>query len=482
MSSSQNLKIPLQEISSVTNGFAEANIIRKGGYGLVYRGQSEQHGMLAIKRLNRVCIGDNEYGMEVTLLSKYKHENLASLIGFCEEDGEKILVYKYEANQSLDKFLRSKDLSWMRHLQICLSAARGLRYLHNETGSKHRLIHGDIKSSNILLDENWKAKISDFGLSKIALIDSANSVIFTGPNGTPGYVDPQILNGGITQKSDVYSFGVVLYEVLFGKLVAVPGYLGDSPFTVKMAKKHYLMETLHMMIDPDLRNEMTSDSLRTFSTITYQCLEECTEDRPTMSLVVEALEKALFYQQVSFCYTFGPSFSHLWFHNSCFFGRNPSGYLYDVYISTSRVETKHFVDCLCDALKQGGLSTYKDNSKRLSVIKESRYFLIIFSKNFGANDWNLDEVVEIIECVKKRGNFVTSVYWDVRPSDVRGQTGYFGEAMSKYDTHPRMKVWKSALVEATKVPCFIQSDDRPCEALAEQVAARITLESCISSN
>ncbi|KAJ0680412.1 putative protein kinase RLK-Pelle-CrRLK1L-1 family [Helianthus annuus] len=392
--------------------------------------------MLAIKRLNRVHIGDNEYGMEVTLLSKYKHENLASLIGFCEEDGEKILVYKYEANQSLDKFLRSKDLSWMRHLQICLSAARGLRYLHNETGSKHRLIHGDIKSSNILLDENWKAKISDFGLSKIALIDSANSVIFTGPNGTPGYVDPQILYGGITQKSDVYSFGVLLYEVLFGKLVAVLGYLGDSRFTIKMTKKHYLMETLHMMIDPDLRNEMNSDSLRTFSTIAYQCLEGRIEDRPTMSFVVEALEKAFFYQQES------------------------SEYLYDVYISTSGVETEYFVDCLCDALKQGGLSTYKDKSKRLSVIKESRYFLIIFSKNFGANDWNLDEVVEIIECVKKTGNFVASVYWDLRPSDVRGQTGYFGEAMSKYDTHPRMKVWRSALVEATKVPCFILSDDR----------------------
>ncbi|KAM0060450.1 putative protein kinase RLK-Pelle-CrRLK1L-1 family [Helianthus debilis subsp. tardiflorus] len=401
----------------------------------MYRGESEQHGMLAVKRFNCVRIGNHEYGMEVTLLSKYKHENLASLIGFCEEDGEKILVYKYEANQSLGKFLRSKDLSWMRRLQICLSAAHGLRYLHNETRSEHGLIHGDIKSSNILLDENWKAKISDFGLSKIALIDSANSVIFTGPGRTPGYVDPQILYGRITQKSDVYSFGVVLYEILFGKCVAVLGYLGDSRFTVKMAKKHYLMETLHMMIDPDLRNEMNSDSLRTFSTIAYQCLEERIEDRPTMSLVVEALEKALFYQE-------------------------SSEYLYDVYISTSGVETEYFVDSLCDALKQGGLSTYKDKSKRLPVIKESRYFLIIFSKNFGANDRNLDEVVEIIECVKKRGNSVTSVYWDVRPSDVRGQTGYFGEAMSKYDTHPRMKVWRSALIEATKVPCFIQSDDR----------------------
>jgi serine/threonine protein kinase len=105
MSSSQNLKIPLQEILLATNGFAEENKIGTGGYGPVYRGQSEQHGMLAVKRLNRMHgQGDHEYGMEVTLLSKYKHENLVSLIGFCGEDGEKILVYKHEANGSLDMF------------------------------------------------------------------------------------------------------------------------------------------------------------------------------------------------------------------------------------------------------------------------------------------------------------------------------------------------------------------------------------------
>ncbi|KAJ0436790.1 putative protein kinase RLK-Pelle-CrRLK1L-1 family [Helianthus annuus] len=312
MSSSDNFKMPLQEIRSATNEFAEANIIGKGGFGTVYQGQSIQHGLLAIKRLDPVFgQGVHEYGMEVTLLSKYKHENLVSLIGFCAEHGEKILVYKYEANHSLDKFLHSKDLSWMRRLQICLGAARGLRYLHNETGSEHGVIHRDIKSSNILLDENWNAKISDFGLSKIALTNSADSVVFTSPCGTRGYVDPQILYGGITQKSDVYSFGVVLYEVLFGKLVAIPipEYLVDGRFTVEMAKKHYEEKTLHMMIDPDLRNEMNSDSLSTFSTIAYQCLNNHTKDRPTMSSVVDALEKALDYQQGRTRKSFGLSSS-----------------------------------------------------------------------------------------------------------------------------------------------------------------------------
>ncbi|KAJ0680425.1 putative protein kinase RLK-Pelle-CrRLK1L-1 family [Helianthus annuus] len=310
MSSSDKLKIPLQEILSATNGFDKANIIGGGGYGPVYRGQSKQHGRLAIKRLIRRPRGqgEHEYGMEVSLLSKYKHENLVSLIGFCGDNGEKILVYKYEPNGSLDKALRGKDLSWMRRLEICVGAATGLRYLHNETGG---VIHRDIKSSNILLDEDWNAKISDFGLSKIALTNSADSVVFTIPCGTPGYVDPQILYGGITQKSDVYSFGVVLYEVLFGKPVANPESPSDSCFTINIAKKHYEEETLHMMIDPVLRNEMDSKSLRTFSTIAYQCLKERTDDRPTMSLVVEALEKALYYEKVSFYLHILPNFQRI---------------------------------------------------------------------------------------------------------------------------------------------------------------------------
>ncbi|KAM0060460.1 putative protein kinase RLK-Pelle-CrRLK1L-1 family [Helianthus debilis subsp. tardiflorus] len=296
MSSSDKLKIPLQEIFSATNGFAEANIIGRGGYGPVYRGQSGQHGRIAIKRLNLGSRqGEHEYGMEVSLLSKFKHKNLVSLIGFCGEGGEKILVYKYEPNGSLDKVLGKKYLSWMRRLRICVGAATGLRYLHNEIGSGHGVIHRDIKSSNILLDQNWKAKISDFGLSKILLTNSADSGAFSLPCGTLGYVDPQILNGEmITQKSDVYSFGVVLFEVLFGKLV------GGGRFTVAVAKKHYAENTLHMMIDPDLENDIDSYSLSAFSTIAYKCLRTHIKDRPTMSLVVEALEKALSYHKVRF--------------------------------------------------------------------------------------------------------------------------------------------------------------------------------------
>ncbi|KAJ0680433.1 putative protein kinase RLK-Pelle-CrRLK1L-1 family [Helianthus annuus] len=467
MPSSENFKMPLQEIRSATNEFAVANVIGKGGFGTVYRGQSIQHGLLAIKRLDPVLgQGVREYGMEVSLLSKYKHENLVSLIGFCGDNGEKILVYKYEPNGSLDKALCKKDLSWMRRLEICIGAAKGLSFLHNETGSEHGVIHRDIKSSNILLDENWNAKISDFGLSKIALTTSADSVVFTIPCGTPGYVDPQILYGGITQKSDVYSFGVVLYEVLFGKLVAIPQYdLVDGRFTVNMAKKHYEEKTLHMMIDPDLRNEMNSDSLSTFSTIAYQCTNNYTKDRPTMSSVVDALEKALGYQQRRTRKSFGLS---------------SNGFLHDVYISFRDQTSGAYVDRLCEVLEREGLSTYKDNirtSRREAVlrsaIKQSRSFIIIFSKNFSCNSWNLEEVAEILECVKERRNVVIPVFCDVYPSEVREQKGFFGVAMSKYDIHPNIRVWRDALVEATNVPGLEESDFRFWEDLAKEAAARI---------
>ena len=231
MSSSKNLKIPLQDILSATNKYAESNVIAKGGFGNVYRGQSKQHANLAIKQLDRLRgQGDRQYGVEVQLLSKYKHENLVTLVGFCEHGHEKILVYKFEANGSLDKFLPKKDLTWMLCLQICLDAAHGLRYLHDGIG-----------------DEN--------------------------PCGTPGYVDPVYYRGELTQKSDVYSFGVVLFEVLFGKVVSIQKNVSKHNSFAEMAQNHYERNTLDDLIHPDLRNQMNPDSLIKYSSIAYECLK-----------------------------------------------------------------------------------------------------------------------------------------------------------------------------------------------------------------
>ncbi|KAJ9554326.1 hypothetical protein OSB04_018371 [Centaurea solstitialis] len=295
----RHLQIPLRCIISATNNFDRKNLIGWGGFGLVYKGQSEQFGTIAVKRLNNKTAsgqGELEFMKEIALLSAYEHENLVSLIRFCDEEGEKILVYKHESNGSLDKVLESKDLDWIRRLRICLDAAKGLKYLHDDVGTQHRVLHCDIKSSNILLDENWKAKISDFGLSKIGPANVKHTFIICNACGTPGYIDPEYHETGIlTQKSDVYSFGVVLFEVLCGRQ-GVRRHGDHHEFLFKLVESHYPLGTLNVIIDLDLLKQMKPTSKDTFSTIAYQCLERRREDRPTMSQVVEQLQKALDYQ------------------------------------------------------------------------------------------------------------------------------------------------------------------------------------------
>ncbi|KAL4565123.1 hypothetical protein LXL04_029208 [Taraxacum kok-saghyz] len=213
----EHLKITLEAIKSATNNFAAENCIGRGGFGNVYKGEiihSKGQSMVAIKRLDRAFgQGNPEFWKEITMLSLYKHENLVHLLGFCDENDEKILVYEYAPKKSLDLYLSSNDLTWTQRLKICIGVARGLSYLHSPD-TQVRVLHRDIKSSNILLDENWNAKISDFGLSKFAHANKF-TFLFTSAVGTVGYCDPLYAETGfLTKESDIYSFGVVLYEML----------------------------------------------------------------------------------------------------------------------------------------------------------------------------------------------------------------------------------------------------------------------------
>ncbi|PWA56267.1 jacalin-like lectin domain-containing protein [Artemisia annua] len=222
------LKLPLDDIKSATNNFSSENNIGKGGFGLVYKGQLPPSGtMVAVKRLDSKISGQGqtEFLKEIFMLARYKHDNIVSLFGFSDEDGEKVLVYKHEDNGSLDNHLASTDLTWAQRLRICLGAARGLNYLHSSVGEGHRVIHRDIKSSNILLDADWEAKISDFGLSKEGIKNVQYTFVVTALCGTLGYVDPMYQETGIlTKESDVYSFGIVLFEVLCGRLALIMEY------------------------------------------------------------------------------------------------------------------------------------------------------------------------------------------------------------------------------------------------------------------
>lgn len=300
----QHLKIPLKDIKLATNNFGDDNFIARGGFGKVYIGEitiSGQPSTIAVKRLDRrLGQGDKEFLMEIQMLSRYKHKNLISLIGFCDEGGESILVYEHAKHGSLDKYLSDSNLSWMQRLQISLGAARGFDYLHNDVGLQHRVLHRDIKSSNILLNENWEAKISDFGLSKIGPSNVEFTFLVTNACGTFGYVDPQYVRTGIlTKESDVYSFGVVLFEILCGRLALIERYQDERRFLSSLAQVCCEDNRLDEIIDPNLMNQMKIRSLKLFSMAAYQCLRENRSERPTMGWIVEKLEKAL-ELQVSF--------------------------------------------------------------------------------------------------------------------------------------------------------------------------------------
>ncbi|XP_076918847.1 putative serine/threonine-protein kinase PBL22 [Bidens hawaiensis] len=294
----EHLKIQLDVIKEATKDFADESCIGRGGFGSVYKGMIPGHTMVALKRLNPIYgQGDTEFWKEVMMLSQYKHENIVSLIGFCDDSCEKILVYPYVPNKSLDCHLNNDNLGWVKRLKICIGAAQGLKYLHNPNGTQQRVLHRDIKSSNILLDEDWNAKISDFGLSKLGPANQEHTFLISKAVGTHGYVDPVYAKTGfLTKESDVYSFGVVLFEVLCGRL-CVDNKNDAHPYLIDWAQKSYKQDTIKEIICAHIKDEINSDSLQVFAAIAYKCLHKDHEKRPLMSDILGALEHALHYQE-----------------------------------------------------------------------------------------------------------------------------------------------------------------------------------------
>ncbi|PWA45863.1 protein kinase-like domain, Phloem protein 2-like protein [Artemisia annua] len=293
----EHLQIKLEDIKSATNNFNENKVVGKGGFGKVYKGELSHFkgkSMVAIKRLDRKFgQGDPQFFKEIMMLSSYKHGNLISLLGFCKEGNEMILMYEYASRGSLERILNDAALTWTQRLKICIDAAEGLSFLHDPNGTQQRVLHRDIKSANILLDESLNAKVADFGLSKISPANQKYTFLFTSPVGTPGYCDPLYMDDyQLTKESDVYSFGVVLFEVLCGR-VCFEYSNGNFKVFVNHWKRCYEQNKVDEIIFPDLNHQMDPSSVKTFVDIAYQCLQKFREQRPTMSIVVEKLKAAL---------------------------------------------------------------------------------------------------------------------------------------------------------------------------------------------
>ncbi|KAI3979453.1 hypothetical protein MKX01_001645 [Papaver californicum] len=282
------------EILKATNNFDETKILGEGGFGLVYYGILDGGAKVAVKVLKRNDLqGGREFLAEVEMLSRLHHRNLVKLIGICTEERSRCLVYELVPNGSVDSHLHGVEkkimpLDWSSRLKIALGSARGLSYLHED--SNPRVIHRDFKSSNILLENDFTPKVSDFGLARTAL-DDGNKHISTHIMGTFGYVAPEYaMTGHLLVKSDVYSYGVVLLELLTGrKPVDMSRPQGQENLVTWARPLLSNSESLEMIIDPSI-GSVSFDSVAKVAAIASMCIQPEVSNRPFMGEVVQALK------------------------------------------------------------------------------------------------------------------------------------------------------------------------------------------------
>ncbi|XP_021721079.1 probable LRR receptor-like serine/threonine-protein kinase At5g48740, partial [Chenopodium quinoa] len=283
-----------KEIKKATNNFKD--VIGQGSFGSVYLGKLPDGKMVAVKvRSDKTQLGADSFVNEVHLLSQIRHQNLVSLEGFCHESKQQILVYEYLPGGSLADSLYGSNskkftLNWVRRLKIGIDAAKGLHYLHN--GSEPRIIHRDIKCSNILLDAQMNAKVADFGLSK-QLSEAEATHVTTTVKGTTGYLDPEYYSTlQLTEKSDIYSFGVVLLELICGREPFTRGSGNPDSFNLVLWAKPFLQAGMFEVVDDNLVRDYDMESMRKAAAIASRCVERDASIRPTMGEVLQELKEA----------------------------------------------------------------------------------------------------------------------------------------------------------------------------------------------
>ncbi|XP_047167227.1 cysteine-rich receptor-like protein kinase 44 isoform X2 [Vigna umbellata] len=284
----ESLQFNFDTIRVATEDFSDSNKLGQGGFGAVYRGRLSNGQMIAVKRLSRDSgQGDVEFKNEVVLVVKLQHRNLVRLLGFCLEGRERLLVYEFVPNKSLDYFIfdpaMKAQLDWEKRYQIIRGIARGLLYLHED--SQLRIIHRDLKASNILLDEEMNPKIADFGMARLVLLDQtqANTSRIVG---TYGYMAPEYaMHGQFSVKSDVFSFGVLILEIVSGQKNSGINNGENMEDLLSFAWRNWKEGKALNIIDPSLNNNSRNEILRCIH-IGLLCVQENLIDRPTMATII----------------------------------------------------------------------------------------------------------------------------------------------------------------------------------------------------
>ncbi|KAL6883730.1 hypothetical protein ACP4OV_011144 [Aristida adscensionis] len=292
----------VEELRAATRDFSMSNFVGEGGFGPVYKGRVDERvrpgaraQAVAVKLLDlEGSQGHKEWLAEVVFLGQLTHPHLVKLIGYCYEDEYRLLVYEFMARGSLEKHLFKKysaSLQWSVRLKIAIGAAKGLAFLHE---AAKPVIYRDFKTSNILLDSDYTAKLSDFGLAKVGPGEDETHVS-TRVMGTQGYAAPEyVMTGHLTTKSDVYSYGVVLLELLTGRKAVDKSRPPREQNLVEWARPClHDSRRLDRVMDRNLSGQYSTRAAQKAAAIAYQCLSVSPKSRPQMSAVVEALEPLL---------------------------------------------------------------------------------------------------------------------------------------------------------------------------------------------
>ncbi|BFG20063.1 hypothetical protein CerSpe_063370 [Prunus speciosa] len=287
----ESLQYDFDTIRSATDDFSDANKLGQGGFGAVYKGRLANGRYIAVKRLSKNSEqGDREFKTEVTLVAQLQHRNLVRLLGFCLEAGERILIYEYVPNTSLNHFIFDPTdhahLDWETRYKIIGGIARGLLYLHED--SRLRIIHRDLKPSNILLDEDMNPKIADFGMARLFMMDQTQEDTQT-IVGTYGYMAPEYaIHGRFSVKSDVFSFGVLVLEILSGKRIRSFRNGKNEEDLISYAWRNWRDDTVANIMDPKLTTGLGTEMMRCIH-IGLLCVQENVASRPSMASVVSML-------------------------------------------------------------------------------------------------------------------------------------------------------------------------------------------------